>query len=86
MNKKIYYITIMNSYGSVSLVSKAIYKMLRYMNFFPQPTDPDISDANVKLQLQEDNLQEEQEKTTQASVKPTSHLDEVAQTVNIAIL
>jgi hypothetical protein len=56
------------------------------MNFFTQPTDPDISDANVKLQLQEDQLQEEQEKTTQASVKPTNQLDEVAQTVNIAIL
>lgn len=85
MNKHIY-INIMNSYGSVSLVSKAIYKLLRYMNFFTQPTDPDISDANVKLQLQEDQLQEEQEKTTQASVKPTNQLDEVAQTVNIAIL
>lgn len=25
----------MNSYGSVSLVSQAIYRVLRYMNFFP---------------------------------------------------
>ena len=57
MNKHIYiiyYINIMNSYGSVSLVSEAIYKLLRYMNFFPQPTDPDIADANVKLQLEEE--------------------------------
>jgi hypothetical protein len=53
---------IMNSYGSVSLVSEAIYKLLRYMNFFPQPTDPDIADANVKLQLEEE--QEEQPDTT----------------------
>jgi hypothetical protein len=78
----------MNSYGSVSLVSQAIYKLLRYMNFFPQPTDPDIADANVRLQLeeeqlQEDQLQEEQEKPAQEQVTPANQLDEVAQTVNI---
>ena len=77
----------MNSYGSVSLVSKAIYKLLRYMNFFPQPTDPDIADANVRLQLEElEKTTQEQEKTTQEQVKPANQLDEVAQTVNIAIL
>ena len=31
---------IMNSYGSVSLVSHAIYKILRYMNFFPTTEVP----------------------------------------------
>lgn len=71
----------MNSYGSVSLVSHAIYKLLRYMNFFPQSTDPDISDANVRLQLEQEKSAQEQEQ-----VKPINHLDEVAQTVNIAIL
>ena len=87
MNKKIYYINIMNSYGSVSLVSQAIYKLLRYMNLFPQPSDPDISDANVRLQLEEEQLQDDQEKYTQEQVKPTNNqLDEDAQTVNIAIL
>ena len=30
----------MNSYGSVSLVSHAIYKILRYMNFFPTTEVP----------------------------------------------
>ena len=82
----------MNSYGSVSLVSKAIYKFLRYMNFFPQSTDPDIADANVRLQLeeeqlqddhlQEEQLQEEQEKPPQEQVTPANQ----SQTVNIAIL
>lgn len=74
----------MNSYGSVSLASKAIYKLLRYMNFFPQPTDPDIADANVRLQMEE-QLQEEQEKTKQDQVKPANQTDEVEQTVNINI-
>jgi hypothetical protein len=58
------------------------------MNFFTQSTDPDISDANVKLQLQEDQLQEDQlqddqAKPTQEQVTPANQLDEVAQTVNI---
>jgi hypothetical protein len=29
----------MNSYGSVSLVSRAIYKVLRYMNWFSEEED-----------------------------------------------
>lgn len=34
----------MNSYGSVSLVSQAIYRVLRYMNFFPTQTTSDQSE------------------------------------------
>ncbi len=34
----------MNSYGSVGLVSRAIYKILRYMNFFPTTTVDDPVD------------------------------------------
>lgn len=34
----------MNSYGSVGLVSRAIYKLLRYMNFFPTTTADDPVD------------------------------------------
>jgi hypothetical protein len=60
------------------------------MNFFPQPTDPDIADANIRLQLEEEQLQEEQlqegqEKTTQDQVKPANQLDEVSEAVNINI-
>jgi hypothetical protein len=35
----------MNSYGSVSLVSAAIYKMLRFMNWFPPTPNVDAMDA-----------------------------------------
>jgi hypothetical protein len=31
----------MNSYGSVSLVSTAIYKLLRFMNWFPPTPNVD---------------------------------------------
>jgi hypothetical protein len=31
----------MNSYGSVSLVSGAIYKLLRHLNWFSPEQDPD---------------------------------------------
>jgi hypothetical protein len=34
----------MNSYGSLRLVSRAIYKILRYMNFFPTTTVDDPVD------------------------------------------
>lgn len=38
----------MNSYGSVSLVRQAIYKILRYMNFFspPPPTSTTTNNAS----------------------------------------
>ena len=32
----------MNSYGSLRLVSRAIYKILRYMNFFPTTVDDPV--------------------------------------------
>ncbi len=46
----------MNSYGSVSLVRQAIYKILHYMNFFPPPpphntTNNASDDDDVRITL-----------------------------------
>ena len=41
----------MNSYSSASLVSHAIYKLLRYMNFFPTTT----TTANTKDPIVDDD-------------------------------
>ena len=36
----------MNSYGSVSLVSGVVYKLLRHLNWFSDPDPDPVSDPN----------------------------------------
>ena len=55
----------MNSYSSASLVSHAIYKLLRYMNFFPTTT------ANTKDPIVDDD--------TRIAISNNSAIDEPAE-------
>jgi hypothetical protein len=48
----------MNSYGSVSLVSGAIYKLLRYLNWF---SDPEQDQGPEQEQEQDQGPEQEQE-------------------------
>jgi hypothetical protein len=46
----------MNSYGSVSLVSKSIYRVIRYMNWINAPTAAaDADDAAAAVDAAEHN-------------------------------
>ena len=55
----------MNSYSSASLVSHAIYKLLRYMNFFPTTA------ANTKDPIVDDD--------TRIAISNNSAIDEPAE-------
>ena len=54
----------MNSYGSVSLISHMIYKILHYLNFFPPRNSSDqikCADGDTRIIIEPTQLAQEQE-------------------------